>query len=870
MKPIDELLRNLRRPEVLEFALASERLPCVKVGASFQPVDGGAPNTDQVLEMLVGAGGSRYVDSLNESPTRWSFRLEGVGVIAISAVLRAGVVQARFTLTKREVQSAARSESATMRAAAPTGGGYDLGAPAKLNPPPAAGVPASKGRPEVPHPSDDDEPTMVSEAASNAAEAAKQKALAAAAAEAKPAAKRRDTPRPAAGMKTERSERSDRIERVERIDRTDIGETARSSALTQPTMPKAGGHPAGQSLNLAKALDLGPPPPAPAQKFVAPPPPPLMGTAGGNKAPSPPPPDISPQALVSKAGPKPPFPRAPDDDNEVTEAIELDLSHGPLRGGGGGGVPAALGGAPAKAVAPVATASPATSTRAARPVIPRDDRPGPEPAVAAQPAHPVHAAPASAPISQQEMARIQQSPKQAPSPVESSPVAFAPTAAPAAPAGLRDLIAHARRIAASDLHIITGRPTLMRVAGDLAPRAGHDAVLGEAEVEKMVRALVPARLRSLLETDGSCDFAFDEETSGRIRANVSRQRTGYKISLRLIPAGVPTLASLGLPDMIGAATHHHQGLIVVTGPTGHGKTTTLAALVDLINRETTHHIITVEDPIEYVHPRKRAMLSQREVGTHTRTFAAALKASLRQDPDVIVVGELRDTETVRMALSASETGHLVLGTMNTPSAAKTIDRLIDLFPPSDQAQVRATLAGGLRMVVSQRLLPAADGQSMVAAAEILPGSIALYTLIRENKTFQIPSLQQRGRNAGMLRLDESLADLVRAGKTSVEYARAASEQPDELENQLRLGAPAAAPAQGTGAAAQGNRPAPAPAASAGTAGGAGGAARPAAPAPGQPAAPVPTAGGAAADKRAPTGGGSLFQRAGSLFNKKDI
>jgi twitching motility protein PilT len=321
---------------------------------------------------------------------------------------------------------------------------------------------------------------------------------------------------------------------------------------------------------------------------------------------------------------------------------------------------------------------------------------------------------------------------------------------------------------------------------------------------------------------------------------------------------VPSLAALGLPEMIGAATHHHQGLIVVTGPTGHGKTTTLAALVDMINRDTTHHIITVEDPIEYVHPRKRAMLSQREVGTHTRTFAAALKASLRQDPDVIVVGELRDTETVRMALSASETGHLVLGTMNTPSAAKTIDRLIDLFPPSDQAQVRATLAGGLRMVVSQRLLPAADGQSMVAAAEILPGSIALYTLIRENKTFQIPSLQQRGRNAGMLRLDESLADLVRAGKTSLEYARAASEAPEELEAQLRAGAPAPAPG---GATAPRGPDAPA-------GGGAGGPARRATPSPGQPAA-APAGEAKQAEKRAPTGGGSLFQRAGSLFNKKD-
>ena len=171
---------------------------------------------------------------------------------------------------------------------------------------------------------------------------------------------------------------------------------------------------------------------------------------------------------------------------------------------------------------------------------------------------------------------------------------------------------------------------------------------------------------------------------------------------------MPTLASLGLPPEIERTTHHHQGLVLVTGPTGHGKTATLAAIVDIINRDTSHHVITVEDPVEYAHPRKKAMISQREVGANTRTFAAALKASLREDPDVIVVGELRDTETVSMALAASETGHLVLGTMNTPSAAKTIDRLIDLFPPGDQPQVRMTLAGGLHLICLLYTSDAAD------------------------------------------------------------------------------------------------------------------------------------------------------------------
>jgi twitching motility protein PilT len=223
----------------------------------------------------------------------------------------------------------------------------------------------------------------------------------------------------------------------------------------------------------------------------------------------------------------------------------------------------------------------------------------------------------------------------------------------------------------------------------------------------------------------------------------------------------------------------------VTGPTGHGKTTTLAALVGLINETTTNHVITVEDPVEFVHPKRKAMISQREVGTHTASFTSALKASLREDPDVIAVGELRDTETVRMALAASETGHLVIGTMNTPSAAKTIDRLIDLFPPGDQQQVRMTLAGGLRMVVSQRLLPNADRTGLVAAAEVLPGSIALWNMIRDDKTYQIPSLQQRGRSAGIVRLDDSLVDLVNAGRTTLDAAKDYAADVEELIKKTR-------------------------------------------------------------------------------------
>ena len=358
---------------------------------------------------------------------------------------------------------------------------------------------------------------------------------------------------------------------------------------------------------------------------------------------------------------------------------------------------------------------------------------------------------------------------------------FAPLATPSGASAFKELLLVARSLRASDLHLVAGRAPAYRIAGELANRG---VPIDAARLAELVLPRVPPRLLASLEKDGSADFALEEPGAGRFRVNVSRQRTGLKAAFRLIPNEIPTLESLGLPDAIGLATHHHQGLIVITGPTGHGKTTTLAAIVDILNRETARHVITVEDPVELVHPRKKAMMSQREVGTHTRSFETALKASLREDPDVIVVGELRDTETVRMALAASETGHLVLGTMNTPSAAKTIDRLIDLFPPGDHAQVRMTLAGGLRLVVGQRLLPSADRTRLVAAAELLPGSLALWNLIRDSRTFQIPSLQQRGKGLGIIRLDDSLAALVQSNRTTLEAALAVAEAPAELEARL--------------------------------------------------------------------------------------
>lgn len=541
MLTVDQIVQHLARAEVTEVALATGRLPCVKIDGAYKPIDETARSADAIVTMLTKLGGARYLDDLGPKAVQWTTRVEGVGTVAISAIDRAGNVQARMMLVKRD---------------------------------------ASEPRvPVVP-------PASVTRA-----------------------------------------------------------------SLEQPA--------------------------------VKPAPPPLRASFGEISL------ELDSEPVTAPVSKKPPPPPVP-----ATSPVRDEPS-------------------------------PAT------PIVPYDLEPPPRGVAAPQ-------------TQAVEDARFDA------------------------------LVAAARARGASDLHLVAERPQLLRVGGELVPEGN---VLDARALERIVAAVVPERLRDALEQDGAVDFAISTQ-EGRLRVNATRQRTGYKLSIRLISPAIPTLASLGLPPAIANATHHHQGLIVVTGPTGHGKTSTLAAIVDILNRETTHHIITVEDPIEFVHPRAKAMMSQREVGTHTKRFASALKASLREDPDVIVVGELRDTETVQMALSASETGHLVLGTMNTPSAAKTIDRLIDLFPPADQGQVRMTLAVGLRLIVSQRLVPTTDGKVAVAA-ELLPGSIALGTLIRDNKTFQIPSLQQRGKALGIVRLEDSLIDLVKAGRITVDVARSESPEYDK-------------------------------------------------------------------------------------------
>jgi len=350
---------------------------------------------------------------------------------------------------------------------------------------------------------------------------------------------------------------------------------------------------------------------------------------------------------------------------------------------------------------------------------------------------------------------------------------------------LPELLAGARKAKASDLHLVPNRPMLFRIAGDLVP-AGSP--LDGEEIEQLILGRVPDLLRAMLEETGTAVFALADPKHGRCRVAVTKQRTGLKASFRLVPQSIPTLASLGLPEKLAQLGQQKNGLVIVSGPPGHGKTTTVAALIDAINRETTKHVVTVEDPIEFVHARKRSLVTQREVGTHAESFERALRSAMRCDPDVLFIGELRDAESMRHALGALEKGYLVIGTLDAMTAAKSIDRMIDFFVPAEQHRARVAIAAGLHLIVNQRLLPNPQHTALLPAVEVLPQSSTLAKLVREGQTHEIPAMQQRGKALGLVRLDDSLADLVRNGRVDADIARAHAESPDAMTT-----APGAAP-----------------------------------------------------------------------------
>ncbi len=344
------------------------------------------------------------------------------------------------------------------------------------------------------------------------------------------------------------------------------------------------------------------------------------------------------------------------------------------------------------------------------------------------------------------------------------------------------LLALAREQGASDIQVTVGEPPMFRMLGRVQ-RADLPPLDEKATREMIVEILDPKR-KAIFERAGEIDFCHSIPGVGRYRANAFVQRKGTCAAFRCIPNIPPTFADLRLPGQLTELLDYHQGLILVSGPAGAGKSTTLAAIVNLINEVKSDHVITLEDPIEFVHPVKNSLVNQREVGRHTQSFARALRGALRQDPDVIMVGELRDLDTIRMSLMAAETGHLMIATLHTTNCVATIDRLIESFPPDEQQQVRMGLSESLKYVVSQSLVPRADGKGRVAVYEVLKGTMNVGTLIRDNKTFQLPSLMQISRASGMMTLDQSLEELLDAGLITAETAWLRADKKDTFESRL--------------------------------------------------------------------------------------
>ena len=329
------------------------------------------------------------------------------------------------------------------------------------------------------------------------------------------------------------------------------------------------------------------------------------------------------------------------------------------------------------------------------------------------------------------------------------------------------LLERALASGASDLHLRAGTPPLIRVHGRLQLLPETDTPDG---YEAALLAILTESQRQTFETRSDLDFAYEIPEVGRFRVNLLRQYKGIGAVFRLLPTRIRTLEELGLPQVVYSLVRLEQGLVLVTGPTGSGKSTTLAALVDHINQESDKHIVTIEDPLEFIHPNKKSLVTQREVGAHTTSFAAALRAVLREDPDIILLGELRDLESIALAITAAETGHVVFGTLHTRTAASTVDRLIDVFPSDQQSQIRTMLAETLKGVIAQQLLIRTDGQGRVIAVEILIGTTALANLIREGKTYQIPSLIQTGRREGMQTMDQAILELLRSKQITPQEA----------------------------------------------------------------------------------------------------
>lgn len=349
---------------------------------------------------------------------------------------------------------------------------------------------------------------------------------------------------------------------------------------------------------------------------------------------------------------------------------------------------------------------------------------------------------------------------------------------------LKDLLTLAIKGQASDLHISVGHPPVLRIAGQLSPLIKKKKLTSD-ESQGLAFALMTTSQKERFLKKKEIDFSYNFENKARFRVNIFFQNRGIGIALRLVPSKIPTLKELNLPLVLSQFTRPAQGFVMITGPSSHGKSTTLAALIDEINHTRTDHVITIEDPIEYVFEDDRCIIDQREVYQDTLSFARALRATFRQDPNVIMVGEMRDPETISTAITAAETGHLVFATLHTNSAAQTIHRIVDSFPSSQQSQVRAQLSGSLLGVVSQRLIPRLRG-GLIPACEIMISTPAVASLIRENKIHELPLVIETSAAKGMISLNRYLADLVKKGEISVRSALSYSLIPTELRSLIRI------------------------------------------------------------------------------------
>ncbi len=343
---------------------------------------------------------------------------------------------------------------------------------------------------------------------------------------------------------------------------------------------------------------------------------------------------------------------------------------------------------------------------------------------------------------------------------------------------INQLLGQAVKAQASDIHLSVGYSPIFRIDGKLQPTKYK--VLSKQDLEDIIVQILDDYQMDRFKKNLEIDFGYTVPGLASFRTNIFNKMDGYGIAFRIIPDHIRTLHELGMPESLNKLARSVEGLILVTGPTGHGKSTTLAALINVINSERQSHIITIEDPIEYTHPKKNCLIQQRELGPHTHSFSAALRSALREDPDVILVGEMRDLETISLALTAAETGHLVLSTLHTRNAPDTINRIIDVFPPEQQGQVLAQVSGALSAVISQRLMTQASGVGRCAAVEVMICNPAIRNLIREKKTHQILSVMQSSTTSGMQTLDDSLLHLMRTGKIDRETARKYAIEPERM------------------------------------------------------------------------------------------